>query len=96
MPHPCKSAASQAPPPSTRAGHLQQEDYLTIVSWLDNKANFFESCFGKTGKSTAVQSQSTKNNGFKLLANELKKQSKGKMVLTPKQMREQFRTYKLN
>ena len=95
MPCPHKSASSQAPPPSTRAGHLQQEDYLTIASWLDNKANF-KSCFGKTEKTTAGQSQLTKNNGFKLLADELKKRSKGRMVLTPKQMRERFRTYKLN
>ena len=95
MPRPRKSASKQAPPPSPRTGHLQQEDYLCIVSWLDTKANF-ESCFGIGGKTTAGQSQSTKNNGFRLLADELKKRSKGRMSLTPKKMRERFRTYKLN
>ena len=45
---------------------------------------------------TAGQSQSTKNNGFKLLADKLKKQSKGRMCLTTRQMGERFRTFKLN
>ncbi|KAI8442826.1 hypothetical protein BY996DRAFT_6573393 [Phakopsora pachyrhizi] len=74
------------------SGHLTNDDYSIICTWLSKALNY-SSCFGKPGSTTIGQPPASKENGFNLMVNELKKKTKSGLHLTSKQMKDQFKTY---
>ncbi|CAH7688299.1 hypothetical protein PPACK8108_LOCUS23244 [Phakopsora pachyrhizi] len=67
--------------------HLTNIDYAIICAWLSKPSNY-SSCFGKHGSTNIGQPPASKENGFNLMVNELKKKTKLGLHLTSKQMKE--------
>ena len=86
------SAPSKATTQSKSLGQLKKDDHLILVSWLKNQKNY-DACFGGEKETKVVQPPSSKVNGFQMMASELKKKKKGRLDLTSKKMREQFKNY---
>ena len=73
--------------------HLKKEDYLIIIDWLKIERNY-NACFG-SGKAPPVgRPVKGKINGYEMMAINLRNQSPSKIDLTPRQMKDQFNTYK--
>ena len=75
------------------SGQLAKDNHLILINWLKDKAHY-EACFGSENKTRVGRPPSSKVNGFLLMANKLKNKTKGRLDLTSKQMRKQFKNYR--
>ena len=74
-------------------GHLKIEDYEIIIDWLRDKKNYV-ACFGD-GKAPAIgRRPKAMINGYELMAIHLRNVSPTKINLTPRQMKDRFKSYK--
>ncbi|KAE8896048.1 hypothetical protein PF010_g33083, partial [Phytophthora fragariae] len=76
--------------------HLTREDYLILVCWMENPANF--AIIHGCEKKTAVGAKTTKPDAFKRLAEHLHKMTKTpglkRKPLTAESMKRRWNTYK--
>ena len=72
---------------SKGSGQLRKEDHIILINWLKVSQNY-NACFGDDKETRVGRPPSSKVNGYQLMANELKKKTKGRLDLNSKQMRE--------
>ena len=66
---------------------LNKDNNLILINWLKIEENY-KACFGYEKKTHVGQPPSSKVNGFQLMANELKKKTRGRLELNSKQILE--------
>lgn len=67
-----------------------REDYERIHSWLDSKENS-ESVFGRSGKTPIGKRMKTPKEGWTKLARLLNRESRGRLSLDARSMKERFK-----
>ncbi|KAG0014465.1 hypothetical protein BGZ81_000433 [Podila clonocystis] len=70
-----------------------REDYERIHSWLDSKVNS-EAVFGRSGKTPIGKKMKTPKEGWMELAKLLNRESRGRLSLDARSMKERFKRYK--
>lgn len=70
-----------------------KEDYDRVLSWLEHQPNF-ELLHGRTGQTSVGKPPVNSPSGFTRLATLISKQSKGRLNLNSRSMRERFQRYK--
>lgn len=72
---------------------LQKVDYERILDWLELKSNF-EKCFGVSGQTSVGRGPSTSQSGWQALAELVNRESKGRLSIKPRAIKERFGRYK--
>ncbi|KAG0202263.1 hypothetical protein BGX33_009800 [Mortierella sp. NVP41] len=91
------TSKKQAPPAKKPFGQTAKERFTKqdrefIVSWLEHVPNF-TSVFGSGGQTTVGQPNKSRNYGYATLADAVSKQSKGRLNINGKSMREWFQRH---
>ncbi|KAF9176313.1 hypothetical protein BGZ50_001025, partial [Haplosporangium sp. Z 11] len=76
-------------------GHLTRSDIDCIVSWLESPANF-ASIYGASGRTSIGKPLRNSTRGYEELARKLNTKSKGRLILSPKAVRERFNRCRAN
>ncbi|KAF9359790.1 hypothetical protein BGX26_011449 [Mortierella sp. AD094] len=72
---------------------LQKVDYERILDWLELKSNFVK-CFGVSGKTSVGRGPSSSRSGWQALAELVNRESKGRLSIKSRAVKERFGRYK--
>ncbi|KAF9275797.1 hypothetical protein BGZ74_003839 [Mortierella antarctica] len=89
------TSKNQAPPPKTPSRtreRFTKEDMQFVLTWLEHLPNF-TSVFGSGGQATVGKPIKTKASGYSALAGAVSEQSKGRLNVNGKNMRDRFRRH---
>lgn len=89
------TSKNQAPPPKTPSRtreRFTKEDMQFVLTWLEHRPNF-TSVFGSSGQATVGKPIKTKASGYSALAGAVSEQSKGRLNVNGKNMRDRFRRH---
>ncbi|KAF9536281.1 hypothetical protein EC957_011708, partial [Mortierella hygrophila] len=80
------------PPGQATRERFTKQDMEFILTWMEHRPNF-ESVFGCGGQTIVGTPQKTKTQGYSTLAQLVSKQSKGRLNINGKAMRERFQRH---